>query len=110
MPQAAEKTVAASFEGNQLKLEYNQPLRVPPNFTAVAQTTQANSVLQIENLSSSNTLLYFVNAGSVLNENGEIPANTSDPKTWVENFNGATLNVSNISTRDAVALVTLRST
>ena len=94
----------------QLDLSYNHPLPVPPNFTAVCgQTTQATSILQVENLSTSNVLSFYVNAGSYTHQ-GVIPANDATPWSVAMNFNGAKLEVSNISTRDAKALVTLRST
>lgn len=94
-----------------LSLQYNQPLTVPENFSAnCAVTTQANSVLQIENLSTSNTLSYFINGGSALTQAGSIRANTSTPFQAVVNFNGARLVVTNTSSRDASALVTLKST
>lgn len=94
-----------------LSLQYNQPLTVPENFSAnCAATTQAISVLQIENLSTSNTLSFFINGGSALTYAGSIPANTSTPYQYVGNFNGGRLVVTNTSSRDASALVTLKST
>ncbi len=105
--------VAEPLDENEryLELSYNHPLEVPPNFSAICpQTSQASSVLQIENLSTSNVLSYYVNAGGGFDKTGTIPANDATPKTWVHNFNGAKLVVTNISTRNASALVTLRST
>ncbi len=103
---SATKAAAAG-----LQLQYNQPLTVAENFSAVCDpTTQATSILQIENLSTSNTLSYFINAGSALTKSGVISPNNSTPDVYDVNFNGAKLVVTNISTRDASALVTLRST
>ncbi|MVA26945.1 hypothetical protein V6582_20045 [Agrobacterium vitis] len=95
---------------SQMTLEYNMPLNVPEDFSAVANpTTQADSVLQIENLSTSNTLQFYVNAGAFTYQ-GQILANTADPYVVVHNFNGAALKITNISTRSATAKVTLKST
>jgi predicted alternative tryptophan synthase beta-subunit len=95
---------------DSLKLEYNTPVNVKEDFSAVADpTSQATSILNIENLSTSNTLLYYVNAGTFTKQ-GSIAPNTATPDQIVYNFNGSKLVFTNTSTRDATAKVTLKST
>jgi len=93
-----------------LKLSYNSPLQVPQNFSTVCDTTsQTTSILQVQNLSSSFTLTFFVNAGSFTHE-GSIPANDTTPWSVTQNFNGSKLTVANISSEEATGQVTLLST
>jgi len=108
---AAKSTQQKSVElQKSFELRYNFPLDLPPNFTAVANpTSQAMSVLQVENLSTSNVATFFINGGGV-SEVINLPANSAQPYTLVHNFNGSKLEVSNISTRDAVIQIVLRST
>ena len=95
---------------DSLNLQYNQPLHVPQNFSSLcSETTQATSLLQVQNLSSSDNLTFFVNGGG-LAESHVIPANQPEPWMVQSNFGGATLKVSNVSSRPATALVTLSST
>ena len=92
-----------------LKLEYNFPIDVPPNFSAVCnKTTQAKSILQVENLSTSYVASFYADSKG-LNHLGTLSAN--DPSPWqdVQDFGGSKLEVANLSTRDATIRVTLRS-
>ncbi len=101
-------SLAALVGMPSLVLSSNDPITVPPNSKCTAQTTQAASFLQIENLSQSFTLLYFVTAGTVLTQSGSIPAG-GGPLQWTDNFNGAELVVANVSTMAASMEVTLIS-
>jgi hypothetical protein len=97
-------------QGN-LDLSYNNPVTVPTNWSAVcAVTTQATSILQVQNLSTSNVASFFVNAGGTPLPVINIQANDRQPYQLPQNFNGAKLVVTNISTSTADILVTLQST
>lgn len=99
-----------STKTGALQLEYNYPLDVPQNFSATCQqTSQTESILQIENESTSNKALLAIQYGDV-SEQHTINPNTAEPFTMVKNFNGAKLNIINISTRPATVKVTLRNT
>lgn len=101
------ETLAAA---DSLTWQYNYPLQVPQNYSAVCpQTTQADSTLQVQNLSTSNALTFFVNGGG-LHESHTIAANTPQPWVTQQNFGGAELKISNLSSRPATAQVTLTST
>jgi len=93
-----------------LTLEYNDPVVIAPGSKAEAQTTQAPSLLQIVNLSSSFVANYYINGGQALTQVGGIPANDPNPRRWNVNFNGAKLVVANTTTKDASIEVTLIST
>ena len=96
---------------NSLQLSYNQPLNVAQNFSAVcAATTETNSILQIQNLSTTTELSFFIEGGGFQTQTGTLPPN--DPQglfTSAIITNGSQLVVSNISALPATALVTLRS-
>ncbi len=94
----------------QLTLEPNTTLRLPEGFHAIAQTTQAPSLLQISNESTAFSAFYFIDGGRALNQNGEIPAGDTKPRQWRVNFNGSKLVVANVSTEKSIMLVTLIST
>jgi hypothetical protein len=94
-----------------LQLEYNRPVRVPPNTSVRTRTTQAITVLQIQNLSTRSALIYAINGGQILATSGTMPANDPTPKRWVILFKGGELVISNLSTAsDTIMLVTLVST
>jgi hypothetical protein len=88
-----------------LTLSSNDALTVQPGNKAVGPTTQTPSLLQIENLSQSFTVSYFVSDG-IDPKSGSIAVG-SQPFQWVKNFNGATLTIANVSVTDAPMQVTL---
>jgi hypothetical protein len=107
-PQAA--TATATPTASMLSLSYNSPLPVPQNYSAICNpTSQAMSILQVQNLSTSFTLAFYVNAGSYTYQ-GSIPANVTTPWAIPQNFAGSMLTVTNLSSESATAQVTLKST
>lgn len=100
-----EKSLGVS---GQLNLQYNQPLNVPQNFSAVAQTTQNTSSLSIQNQSAAFALTVYLDPAPTSGPNPiTIAANDRTPAIIVQNYNGATLKVANISQEAATAKVTL---
>ena len=92
------------------QLKYNDPIDVYPDERIVCEhTTQTDSILQIENLSTSNKADFFIQWGGHKKSESLNP-NTAEPYRLIENFNGTKLNVMNISTRKADIKVTLKST
>lgn len=88
-----------------LELSPNNALTVPPGFKTICPTTQTCSLLQIENLSQSFTVLYFVSDG-IDSNSGSLTAGAS-PFQCTKNFNAATLVVANVSVTNASMKVTL---
>lgn len=92
-----------------LQLEYNSPVNVPQNFSAVCpKTTQNNSSLSIQNLSASFSLTVYIDPAPLTGPSTiTIAANNPTPFINVQNYNGAKLSISNISQEGATAKITL---
>tara|TARA_R110000868_G_scaffold119310_6_gene316007 strand:+ start:22970 stop:23326 length:357 start_codon:yes stop_codon:yes gene_type:complete len=91
-----------------LQLDYNEPLKVPQHYKAVGKTTQNPSLLMIQNTSNVFDLTVFVQP---IPEGQKplitIKANDRNPVYISHNWDGALLNVANVSQEAATALVQL---
>jgi len=92
-----------------LNWEYNYPLNVPQNFSAVCErTTQNNSSVSVQNLSATFALTFYIDPAP---QTGPavitIAANDRTPYIHVQNYNGAKLAIANISQEAATAKITL---
>lgn len=90
-----------------LKLEYDTPLKIPPYTAAIAKTNQTNSVLSVANISAKNEATYVVNPDPHKKEVYHLAPNNKVPAIFKNDWNGAILKVSNISTQSATIKVFL---
>jgi hypothetical protein len=88
-----------------LVISPDNPVTVPPGYKVTSRTTQTSSLLQIENLSQSFTVLYFASDGAHANT-GSLTVGSA-PYEWNKNFNGAVIVAANVSVNNASMQVTL---
>lgn len=92
-----------------LQWEYNYPLNVPQNFSAVCpKTTQNNSSVSVQNLSAAFALTFYIDPAPASGPN-VVTIAANDPTPWinVQNYNGAKLSIANISQEGTTAKITL---
>lgn len=92
----------------KLSLQYNQPIKLPQQFTAVCQkTSQTLSVLTIQNMSAKFQLSVFLDPDPSGKGIHVIKANDPTQLQFTHNWNGAQLSISNISNEAATAQIGL---